>query len=410
MSAKDMRVHNELDLLNKEEKVIKRFLNERGVRPDPPKIDLRTYPEYWSRTTRWLAAEKEAEALVSALGHEQAIDLLNLAVGAPAFFAENRFVPQLNTQGKYGFILLPGGCKWALEDNGRCTFCEFQEFVDELVGDLVISHDEFMAIFNAGFATMHDSKMLNVFTAGSFLNPGEIPMATQALMAQAVADSEITEILRVESRVQYIVEDTVAPLVNILGSQDKTLDIAIGFETQDDILRNKSLRKGMSRKGFIRAVETSKRLGARVSAYVMLMPVEMEEGHALKECIDSIRFAFECGVDEVLLQARYSHYPETRCPKLWSIIKVLRETSSLGPVMLGRWEGELPEPVVWPKNCDVCTPLIMPVLEQWRSDLDPAHLSDDNLPDCSCKKAWEEKTSHAEPSPKRQHLPIVQDE
>ena len=166
------------------------------------------------------------------------------------FFTDVRYVPQLGRLGTCSFILLPGGCQWALEKGGQCSFCEFQVAVDEVVGELAVSHDEFLAIFRTGFATTTDADMVNVFTAGSYLNPGEIPLESQAAMARAVAEAERPSILRVESRVQFIVEETVGPLVGILAPKGKTLDIAIGFETQDDRLRNKELRKGMSREGF----------------------------------------------------------------------------------------------------------------------------------------------------------------
>ena len=389
--------------------VIEKFLHDRGVLAAPPDRPLVTYPKYWERTVRWLAAAQSAPDLVRDFGPEQARDLLNLAIGAPAFFTDGRLIPQAGRHGLYGFVILPGGCEWALKRDrgGQCAFCEFQEMVDAIAGDLPFSHDEFMAIFRAGQASMADADIMNVFTAGSFLNPGEIPMETQAAIARAVADAPKTAILRVESRVQYMVEETLRPLAEIMAGSGKTLDVAIGFETQDDELRNKALRKGMSRGGFVRAVETAKRLGVRVSAYVMLMPLEMEEGFAIKECEDSIRFAFETGADEVLLQARYSHYPEIRCPKLWSIAKVLRETAHLGPVMLGKWEGELPPPVVWPRNCEACTPQVMQALERWRDGLDPSTLADDQLPACGCKTEWEVEASKTDHPSKRGSLPIL---
>jgi radical SAM enzyme (TIGR01210 family) len=204
----------------------------------------------------------------------------------------------------------------------------------------------------------------------------------------------------VESRVQYIVDETVAPLASILASKGKMLDIAIGFETKDDDLRNKALRKGMGRKQFEQAVRTSKRLGARVSAYVILMPVPLTEGFAIQECVDSIRYAFEAGCDEVLLQARYSHYEDQKCPWLWSILKVLNETASLGPVMLGRWETELPEPTVWPKNCGACDAEVMKAIVAWRDGLQPSTIAPEVLPTCECLATWAAQAADATP-PKR---------
>ena len=387
---------------------IEKFLKERGVIAPPPDRPLVTYPKYWERTVRWLAAATQAPDIVKAHG-ASALDVLNGAIGAPAFFTDRRYLPQLGRQAGYGFILLPGGCEWALKKDrgGQCTFCEFQEVVDFMAGDLPFSHEEFLAIFQAGYAGMADSDILNVFTAGSFLNPGEIPMRRQAAMAALVAASAKTSVLRVESRVQYIVDETVAPLVSILAAKGKTLDIAIGFETKDDEMRNKALRKGMGRKQFELAVQAAKRHGARVSAYVILMPIALDEGYAIQECIDSIRYAFEAGCDEVLLQARYSHYEDQKCPWLWSIVKVLNETAALGPVMLGRWETELPEPKVWPKNCDACSPEVMKSIAAWRDGLQPSTIAEAAMPACGCRKVWEQEAAKTAPPPKRITLPTA---
>jgi radical SAM enzyme (TIGR01210 family) len=388
---------------------IKKFLTERGVTAPPPDRPVETYAKYWERTVRWLAAAAQASDIVKDHGQAAALDILNQAIGQPAFFTDRRYLPQLKRQAEYGFILLPGGCEWALkkDQGGQCTFCEFQEVVDFLAGDLPFSHEEFLAIFQAGYAGMADADILNVFTAGSFLNPGEMPLGSQAAMATLVAASLKTSVLRVESRVQYIVDETVAPLTAILAPAGKTLDIAIGFETKDDDLRNKALRKGMGRRQFEHAVAIAKQNGARVSAYVILMPVALDEGYAIQECIDSIRYAFEAGCDEVLLQARYSHYPDAKCPWLWSILKVLNETASLGPVMLGRWETELPEPKVWPKNCDACTPEVMKAIVGWRDALDPSTIAEAVLPTCGCRAEWEKEAAKTDPPPRRVTLPTA---
>jgi radical SAM enzyme (TIGR01210 family) len=208
-----------------------------------------------------------------------------------------------------------------------------------------------------------------------------------------------------------MVPETIEPLVRILKSVGKTLDIAIGFETQDDYLRNKVLRKGMGRAGFADGVRAAKNAGARVSVYVMLMPCDMTEGFALKECEESVRVAFQAGADEVLVQARYSHHDHVKCPTLWTITELLSRVAQLGPVMLGRWETELPTPVVWPKNCPSCTPAVMDAIVQYRNTLSPQCIAPENLPDCECRKDWEEAIKDVSPPQKvddtKRHLPTV---
>lgn len=380
------------------------FLKQRGTKAPKSRLPVWLHREFWTRTFQLLALPTLARRHVRKDGPEAARAWLNQAVGETIYLVDERFTPSAGEVLRHGFIYLPGGCAWAIQGPG-CAFCEFQGPIEKLVGGLPISHSEFLALFQTGFVTMRNIDVVNVFTAGSFLNPGEIPVKTQLAIARAVART-MTTTLRVEARTQYVVPETVGPLVQALADSAQ-LDVALGLESQDDYLRNVVLRKGMSRESFRSAVKTLKQLGARASVYVMLMPTDMEEGCAVQECLDTIRFAFECGTDEVLLQARYSQDPSKRCPRLWSIAKVLRETAHLGPVTLGKWEGELPEPKVWPTNCPKCTPAFMAQIEQWRLSLLTQTVAEENLPKCECRGAWEESLTRTAPPPRKRRSLIL---
>lgn len=383
---------------------VESFLKQRGTKAPKSRRPVWLHKEFWTRAVQLLALPTLARRRVRKDGPEAARSWLNKTIGETLYLMDERFTPYAGCIRRHGFIYLPGGCAWAVQGPG-CAFCEFQEPIDKMVGTLPFLPSEFNAFFQAGFATMRNVDVVNVFTAGSFLNPGEIPMKTQLAIARAVALSP-TVILRVESRTQYVVPQTVEPLVRELSGCAQ-LDVALGLETQDDYLRNVVLRKGMSRESFRNAVQVLKSFGARASAYVMLMPTDMEEGYAVQECLETIRFAFACGADEVLLQARYSHDPNVRCPKLWSIAKVLRETAQLGPVTLGRWEGELPEPKIWPTNCPQCTTAFMAQIEQWRMSLSAVTVAEENLPKCECRRAWEESLANTTPPPRKRKQLIL---
>jgi archaeosine synthase beta-subunit len=213
-----------------------------------------------------------------------------------------------------------------------------------------------------------------------------------------VAIAPKTQILGIESRVQFIRPETIAVYQDILATRGKTLEVMIGFETQDDALRNGPLlNKGMKRTSFEKAVAAVHQRGARLAAYSMLMPVAMTERAAIDECLKTHRYlAVESTCDEIMMQARYSHHPDVQCPKLWSILQVLWESASLGvPVTLGDWRGELPEPKVWPKNCGRCDDQVMRRLDAWRRTLDPKTVDPATWPECDCRKDWEREVGLA---------------
>ncbi|TAK05295.1 hypothetical protein EPO33_05005 [Patescibacteria group bacterium] len=388
--------------------------SKRGVRAPVPEKSAAFFGEFWNRRLVNLAADLVVVPAVRLLrGSEGARQTLNGLAGEQLCFHEDRLVPQLGRVGTYGFVILPGGCAWALEEHEGCTFCPFQRAVDRYVGNLPLDAAEFLRLFGASFQTIRDRvTMLNVFTAGSFFNAGEIPEETQRGIAKAVAAQDNIRILRVESRLEYIEETAVAPVIAALGG--KTLDVVIGFETQDDQLR-RMLRKGMSKRGLEEKITLLKRLGARVSIYLMIKPHHVvTEGWGIEEAEASIRFAFAAGADEIQLQATYIVNADPdgtkgdknlmyewhrdrgfEPPSLWSIAEILRDTAPLGPVMLGAWETEIPPPMRSPsdRNCPVCRAELLARIGRWRTTLDPAAFAPETLPSCACRTAWERETA-----------------
>lgn len=403
--------------------------SERGVRAAMPEKYRALYKETFSRDLPNALGAVAFVPLTALLGKDRARKLANTLAGEQFAFADDRLIVQLDRIGTYGFILLPGGCAWALEVHGGCTFCPFQEAVDGYVGNLPISVSGFLNIFGMAFPSMENVNMLNVFTGGSFLNDQEVPRAAQIGIAQQVARSGVN-ILRVESRLRYITPESVATLVTALGG--KTLDVAVGFETADDVLRNRLLVKGMTRQGLRTANRIIHENGGLASTYLMLKPHPvMTEGWAIEEAKASIRFAFLAGADEVLLQATYiTGMPGDRNkfrvwheelgfqpPSLWSIVEVLKETADWGPVMLGSWEAEVPPAICAPddRNCAVCKTEIMEAIVAWRRTLDPVVFTGLDHIRCDCRSAWEAATAdRSRPAqeafdpylPKKQPVPV----
>ena len=281
--------------------VIERLTRHHHVqRPVPAhKGHIEDLLELEGRRAPWIAAGHQAAALVTALGSDEARKQLNKDVGFDLFLMNHRFVPELASTTNIGFLLVPGGCKWAIGkpragmEKAGCTFCEFQGIIDDVVGKLPVNEDEFTGLVRAGMATFHDTaEVVRFFTGGSGLNPGEIPIGTMRELATLVAASPTIKILGVESRVQYIFPETLDIFQSILTPAGKSLEVMIGFETQDDKLRNgPKLNKGMPRPMFEQAVGTVLNADARMAAYVILMPVNgMGERGAIDECIPGRRW------------------------------------------------------------------------------------------------------------------------
>lgn len=397
-----------------------RKIGHRGVRqPELTLRDALATKEFWQRRLPTFMAAAMSPYATAVFGADRVRSALNREAGEKVFFTDDRIMPAHgNLVGVHGYILAPGGCEWAVKKHDGCTFCFYQGAVDAYVGKLPLNEREFNALFSAGFTTMrHRCDAICYFTAGSALNPDEIPPGSLRFIAHAVASAPRPKMLRVESRTQWITSATVSPIASILSAHEKTFDIAIGFESQDDDVRNRLLNKGMTKKQFEQAVTVARSCGARVTAYVMLKGHWLlGEGFAIEECVRSIEYVFALGVSEIQLQPLFIcadgspmeqqfQAGNVRPPWLWSIAEVFRRTLHLGPVILGPLDSEIPPPIALPMNCPVCSPAFMERIQAWRLTLDQC-LWTDPLPNCACRQTWEQavQDSQAPPSYARQRL------
>ena len=97
---------------------------------------------------------------------------------------------------------------------------------------------------------------LDVYNSGNFLNEDEIPLGAQSAIVARVRQEKAVRVLLVESRPEYITVAGLRRLTSSVGrSQPLALEIGIGLESSNDTIRERYLRKGMSRKVFQHSVK-----------------------------------------------------------------------------------------------------------------------------------------------------------
>jgi len=318
----------------------------------------------------------------------------------------NLYEPSLKRIVREWVLLLPGlnMCSWYLTSKGGCTMCGFnssasakQEYawITEYFGSSAL-----YAMYWFGYFGIRAQKpeRLTIYNGGNFLNSGkevlgskpEIPFEFQRRVCKHVARHPTIEKLFVETKAEFITPNNIPILKEDVG--EKTLQVGIGFESVDERVRNKLLKKGTTRFEFERSVSILKKNKVQALAYVFLKPVGLSEREAVEEAVNTIKYCFEHGIDEVSLSCAfiqegtemYKHYREGSYtpPRLWSIIEVVKRTASLGPVRVGTFEDE-PPPIDVPKNCPECTGRVNEALDQYRNSFDPTVL--DNLSCLICK-------------------------
>jgi len=294
--------------------------------------------------------------------------------------------------------LFPTGCEYAAV--GGCTMCG--EWSGSNLGDLV-SAQFHVAQFAAGSAKLlseKDVRWLRIYQEGSFLNSAEVaPEAREVILKLA---SKLTNIQRItiESRPEYLTENVANTLQSFMGNVE--LEIGIGLEAKDDYIRNVCVGKGTVISSYQKAVKIAHKNGIIALGYVILKPPFLTEAEGIAEAIETTRYAFEIGFDEVYIQAASIHewsLSELLAlkhlyspPWLWSMLKVVQETAHWGKVKIGGLEY-FPRPAFISQNyknidsgetCE-CSQDIWEAIQNFNATGDINLFSGLS---CSCKSIW----------------------
>lgn len=224
-------------------------------------------------------------------------------------------------------IFLSGGCSW-----NRCRMCGYKN--DR---NVTASKDELISHMKAQIGWMKENyqedefELGKIFTSGSVLDPNEVPHEVLLGFGDLFSGKPIIA----ESRAEYVTEDAVANILSVLDSGvAHPLTIAIGLETTNDAIREKSIDKGFSFEDFIRACDVAHDAGVGIKAYLMMKPLFLTEKEALDDMQRSISEVSEyadmismnlCTVQGRTELEKYWQRGAFRPPYLWSAVKVLLE-------------------------------------------------------------------------------------
>ncbi|OGD83009.1 hypothetical protein A2165_01530 [Candidatus Curtissbacteria bacterium RBG_13_40_7] len=318
-------------------------------------------------------------------------------------FIDTIYDPLQNRQVKRWVLELPGaGCEW-YKRTGGCTMCAFNQSTQKYTfGGKLFPHFVFMLLFHYAYKLVkkNQPELLVIYNGGSFLSGKEIPLQTQLAILEFVTKHPTIKKILVESRAEFVTMEKMLQYAQAIDG--KELEIALGLESMNDSVRNKCLAKGLSKETFEQAVRICHHFGFKAFAYVYLKPHCLTEEEAIQDAIETIKYCFQIGVDEVSLSCAFVQkntlleklYNEGKFvpPKLWSIIEVITETAHLGPVRIGHFDDE-PPPIAIPHNyrhgniqavCPICNEKVMTAIEQYRLTHDASQLK---YIHCSCQNS-----------------------
>jgi len=308
--------------------------------------------------------------------------------------------------------LMPTGCEWA--KSGGCTMCG--EFEGSTKGETVPGdfHVAQFASAISKYAVKYKPAWLRIYQEGNYMNEKEIENSAQSIILRLSSMLKGIERITIESMAKYITQARAAHLKSIIDS-DVEIEVGMGFEAQNDIVRNVCVNKGESLRVFRNAVKSLKRSGIRSVAYVLLKPPFLSESEAIKEAIATIKIANEIGFDAISLEPVSIHAFTLvhalnivgcyEVPWLWSIIEVAKHVRDVSDFRIGG-VGFYPRPIGLAENKD-CNRKKDCDEETWNAIREYGRYRDLNIfnaLECDCKNKWEKVCAESIETPLKQRI------
>lgn len=286
--------------------------------------------------------------------------------------------------GRKKVILMSGGCSVP-----TCTMCPFtnennygrdrapQGLLDQVAQALARTADE------------PPYEMLALYNDGSFFAPREIPAEVRLEIAARVAAAGVRHLV-VESLPQFVTLETLEPFVERLGPV--SLEIGVGLQSADDLVRETLVNTRISRKQFEGAVAAMRICGVLPKIYLMIKPPLLTDGEAITDVVESVRYVRNMGIDAVTLcptrvspnTVAWQLYQagEYTPPNLWTVVEAVRQTHHRAAVRVAciNLRGN-DFASVFPDSCPVCADRVVDALLRYSETGDL-----EDLPEpCACR-------------------------
>jgi radical SAM enzyme (TIGR01210 family) len=282
---------------------------------------------------------------------------------------------------------------------GKCTMCGFCNNSDENIILEDIKKQYWNGIKGEDFS---DIKRIDFPTAGSFYNDKELSPESRTFLFSEVSKLPIYSVM-VETRANYVTYEKVANSKEHLR-KDQYIELGIGLESANDFVRNRILKKGLSKKKFEKFVDICKETDSRLLAYVLIGSPRLSEREVIKDAVETADFVYKTanarGVkvriafkpmfipEHTELEAMYLN-GSYQLPKLWSTIEVIKKTIQLtsyqpNSIFVGMFDENLSKDR-FSSNCKKCNNKVVEALKRFNGTQDISELKQLT---CDCKSKW----------------------
>ncbi|MDI6887748.1 MAG: archaeosine biosynthesis radical SAM protein RaSEA [Candidatus Thermoplasmatota archaeon] len=276
-------------------------------------------------------------------------------------------------------ILRTRGCKWALQSG--CSMCGY---INE-AAQVDVSDENLLLQVEGAMRNYRNEKIVKIYTSGSFLDAEEISENAQTKILEFVSRAEKVVI---ESRPEFVNKEHLSKLIKKCN-----LEIALGLESSNPLILEKSINKGFKLEDYVRAAKIINELGIKLRTYILIKPPFITEEEAIVDAVNSAKFASKysqtlsfnpVNIQKNTLVEYLWKRKEYRSPWLWSVLEVLKESKTevkgwliCSPTGGGSARGA--------HNCGKCDSAILRATREFSLTQNTNVF--DNL-SCDCKQRW----------------------
>lgn len=329
---------------------------------------------------------------------------LNTDTDTTFLYFEKTLLPPIGSNGYQKNFMMPflilvtTPCSHILKCGG-CTMCGYSNLASFKQN---INEESIYNQFKKGFGIIEKiphHEMVAIGTAGSFLDPNEIPFDVQAKIIKELNSSDNIHYINIEARAEYVTEESLENIVKVIDDPYK-LSIGVGLESSNDLIREFCVNKCLPIELFAKAIKLLKEYNISPTAYVTLGKPFINDWINIIDAVESIKFAFYHGADRVVL-LRLGIQPNSLVEwlyehklynpiEIWAMIEVLK----MLPLELRKKEVLIADPRL-PKHLEVrecpCAQTAMELLSEYKGTLEYSYIEAIDMLSCSHKETWYEK-------------------
>jgi radical SAM enzyme (TIGR01210 family) len=227
-------------------------------------------------------------------------------------------------------------------------------------------------------------RRVTVYNSGSVLDRRTLPTEALWYLFEKLAAFPALAEVSLDTRAEFVEDQELGGLKARIKGR---LTVAVGYETHDERIRNRVLRKGLSEEAFHRLAVKLAAHGVRLKAYVLIKPeASLTEAQAVTEAVRTLKHLRDAGrrlgleVEAHLNptyvargsaleeEFRLKHYQP---PRLWSVVDIISRLAGQGlAIHVGLDTEGLAVRGGTFRNCGRCDPRVRAALRAFSSSQD----------------------------------------